>query len=183
MRAKLILVGALAVILLAGCNGVPQKTHDAFVRDYEMLQRRMEKLQSDYDALKEDYYRLKSEYDQYKKDIAPFMDLANLENEKTRLKQDIAELEAKIEELNADVIKIAGKPKTYPAGYLYAGKDFPAGRYKIYGGSSNFFVYDVNDRIRVNIILGRLGVDEYIYTFSEGEEIRAKSSFKLVPVE
>jgi outer membrane murein-binding lipoprotein Lpp len=202
MRTKLILVGVLvgALILLTGC--ISPEAHAAMQEDLEAARENLTQLQSDYDTLKADHDRLKSEYNQYKKDSAAFLelteaeqqaeielakrekDISDLEKVKSKLEQEVAKLESKIDELNADVIKIAGKAKTYPAGYFTAGKDFPVGRYKIYGGSSNFFVRSTSGRSRVNIILGgRYGVDEYIYTFSEGEEVQAESSFKMVPVE
>lgn len=85
--------------------------------------------------------------------------------------------------MNADIIKVSGKAKSYPAGDLTAGIDFPVGRYKIYGGSSNFIVHDADGWLRVNIILGsKYGVSEYIYTFAEGDQVRAESAFKMVPV-
>lgn len=102
----------------------------------------------------------------------------NLINEKTRL-------ETEITSLKEEVIKLKGEPKTYPAGHLTAGTDVPTGKYKIYGGSSNFVVYSSSGSLNVNIILGSgyLSVSEYIYTFSIGDKIEADSSFKLVSVE
>ena len=104
-------------------------------------------------------------------------EISNLENKKNLLNTEI-------EKLNGDIIKIKGEPKTYPAGHLTAGTDVPIGKYKIYGGSSNFFVYSSTGNLKVNIILGgRYGVNEYIYTFQSGDKIEANSSFKLVSVE
>ena|GEM_PF-6749882 len=102
----------------------------------------------------------------------------------TELKDEISGLESQRDSLRSDVIKIAGEPKRFPAGHLYAGKDFPADRYRIYNGSSNFAVYSSSGRLQVNIILGgRNGLTEYIYTFSEGDEVQARSAFAMVPVE
>ena len=71
-----------------------------------------------------------------------------------------------------------------PPGMYTVGKDIPAGRYKIHGGSSNFFVYSSSGSLEVNIILGgRYGVEEYLYTFKSGDEVEARSSFKLTPIE
>lgn len=99
-------------------------------------------------------------------------------------KEEKTSLEQKLKELEDEVITVKGKGKTYPAGYLTAGKDFEVGRYKIYGGSSNFIVYSKYGDLRVNIILGgKYGVEEYIYTFEDGDEIKAGSSFKLRPIE
>ena len=105
----------------------------------------------------------------------------HLERQKSNLQIEVAQLERKIGELKKEAIKIAGRTKKYPAGYLTAGVDFPLGRYKVFGGSSNFVVYDASGRLRVNIVLGgRVGVDEYIYNFEEGDEVVAHASFKLV---
>lgn len=102
--------------------------------------------------------------------------ISSLENKKS-------DLDTKIEKLNSDIIKIKGEPKTYPAGYLTAGTDFETGRYKIYDGTSNFVVYSILGDLRVNIILGgRTGVNEYIYTFSNGDKVKSNSSFKMVQV-
>ncbi len=118
-------------------------------------------------------------------------EIAKLETEKEELNTNISELtetkqslDKQIEKLNEDVIKIKGQPKTYPAGHLTAGTDIPIGKYKIYDGSSNFVVYSSYGTLRVNIILGgNYGVNEYVYTFSNGDKIEASSSFKLVEIE
>ncbi|HJJ05804.1 MAG TPA: hypothetical protein OIM45_08240 [Clostridiaceae bacterium] len=111
----------------------------------------------------------------------------NIENLTTKvadLTNQKENLEKQIESLKSDAIKLKGKPKQYPAGQLTAGTDIPTGKYKIYGGNSNFIVRSSYGKLRVNIILGsRLGVDEYVYTFEVGDKIEASSSFKLVAVE
>jgi len=117
--------------------------------------------------------------------------LKELQTKESELNSEISSLENKkqtlnteIEQLNGEVIKIKGKPKSYPAGHLTAGTDIPTGKYKIYGGSSNFAVYSKYGELEVNIILGGSygGVNEYIYTFNIGDKIEARSSFKLVEV-
>lgn len=101
-------------------------------------------------------------------------DINTLNNNKQSLQNDI-------NVLKETVIKIKGEPKKYPAGHLTAGTDFDVGRYKIYGGSSNFVVYTPNNSLKVNIILGdKFGVEEYIYKFENGEKIQAESSFNMV---
>ena len=85
--------------------------------------------------------------------------------------------------MNEDVITAKGKAKTYTAGQLVAGEDFEVGRYKIYGGNSNFIVYSRWGDLEVNTILGDWGVEEYVYTFNEGDEVEAHSSFKMQPIE
>lgn len=106
-----------------------------------------------------------------------------LESKVNTLTSQKTQLESEIETLKADVITLKGEPKTYPAGQLTAGIDVPIGKYKIYGGSSNFIVRSSSGGLRVNTILGgNYGVDEYIYTFRYGDKIDAHSSFKLVEV-
>lgn len=129
------------------------------------------------------------------KDSESFIEIENekekLEQEKESLDKEISSLKADKEELNdeleklsGDIIKEKGKAKTYPAGQLTAGTDVPTGKYKIYGGSSNFIVYSSYGNLEVNIILGgRYGINEYIYTFKTGDKIKANSSFKLIAVE
>lgn len=109
----------------------------------------------------------------------------NLKKEEDSLKNQKQQLENEVNVLKSDIIKLKGEPKTYPAGHLTAGIDIPIGKYKIYGGSSNFVVYSAYGDLNVNIILGSgySSVNEYIYTFSTGDKIEASSSFKLVAIE
>ncbi len=109
----------------------------------------------------------------------------NLKKEQNSLQNQKEQLENEVNTLKSDIIKLKGEPKTYPAGHLTAGTDISTGKYKIYGGSSNFVVYSSYGDLKVNIILGTgyLSVSEYIYTFSTGDKIEASSSFKLVAVE
>lgn len=116
--------------------------------------------------------------------------IEELKNEQKELETEISDkksektsLEKDLEKLNGDIVTARGKAKSYPAGQLVAGKDFETGRYKIYGGSSNFVVYSLLGELEVNIILGDWGVEEYVYTFNEGDEIEARSSFKMQPIE
>lgn len=118
--------------------------------------------------------------------------LKEIQTKQSELKTEISSLENKkqslneqIQQLNGEVTKIKGEPKTYPAGQLTVGTDVPAGKYKIYGGNSNFVVYSSSGRLEVNIILGSgtYNVNEYIYTFKTGEIVKANSSFKLVSIE
>lgn len=126
--------------------------------------------------------------DEEKKKINEEID--KLKEEQKSLEEDIKDkksektsLEKELKKLNGEILTSKGKAKTYPAGQLVAGEDFNTGRYKIYGGNSNFVVYSRYGELEVNIILGDWGVDEYVYTFKEGDEIEAQSSFKLQPIE
>ena len=92
----------------------------------------------------------------------------NLKKEEDSLKNQKQQLENEVNVLKSDIIKLKGEPKTYPAGHLTAGIDIPIGKYKIYGGSSNFVVYSAYGDLNVNIILGSgySSVNEYIYIHS-----------------
>lgn len=106
-----------------------------------------------------------------------------LKNDINTLLNDKKSVQAEIDDLKGEVIKIKGQEKTYPAGYLTAGTDFEIGRYRIYGGNSNFVVRSSLGELKVNIILGgKYGVNEYIYEFSTGDKVQAESSFKMVLV-
>lgn len=79
--------------------------------------------------------------------------------------------------------KESGKPIYFSAGNYKIGENFPAGRYKVYNGSSNFVVYNGDD-LRVNIILGSdsYSVSSYKYDFGDGETIEADSGFTAAKV-
>ncbi len=107
-----------------------------------------------------------------------------LKSTKEELEKTKTSLNDEIQKLKEEVVKIKGEPKKYPAGQLTAGTDIPLGKYKIYGGNSNFTVHSSYGDLKVNIILGgSYGVEEYIYTFQQGDKIDARSSFYLVAVE
>lgn len=182
------------------------------LEEYESLNVQYGSLEADRDTLVEEksgqaesleaFQEIEEKYDELKTITADFIglseeqrviaieaakkedELAVLESKKAELEGQAEGLQQTIDGLNADIIRIKGEAKTFPAGHLNAGTDFELGRYKIYGGSSNFVVYSSSNRLQVNIILGgRYGVEEYIYTFSSGDQIKASSSFKMVPVE
>ena len=86
--------------------------------------------------------------------------LKEIQNKQSELSSEVSSLENKkqtlnteIQQLNSDVTKIKGEPKKYPAGQLTAGTDIPTGKYKIYGGNSNFIVYSSSGKLEVNIVL------------------------------
>lgn len=94
--------------------------------------------------------------------------------------EEIASLAQQILSLKEKIALSKNEPLTFSAGEYICGLDFPAGRYVIYGGSSNFFVK--GGETHVNIILGddsSWEVREYIHFFTEGEMIEARSPFKL----
>ena len=147
-----------------------------------------------YENMKNNYWQKIGEISDKEKEIRELQqedrkkevqnNIKTLENKQEELTKEKETLESQVTSLKQDVIKIKGEPKTYPAGQLIAGEDVPIGKFKIYGGKSNFQVYSSTGRLQVNIILGgSYGVDEYIYTFKADDKIEASSSFKLVEVE
>lgn len=109
---------------------------------------------------------------------------ADYDNQIASLNSEISNLTAQRDSLQSEVIQLDGQPQNYSAGYYTAGTNFPTGRYKIYDGNSNFIVYSMYDRLKVNIILGDDTYDtqEYIYEFEAGDEIQSDSSFSIVKV-
>ena len=186
------LAGLLAFVSVSYVN--LQEEYNTAINDRDSYQAARNSLRTDIKKLTEDY-------DKLKKDCGPYLLLTTAEQQLmvelakqqvgvSQLQGKAASLQSQVDELNGQIaalkegiVKLSGEPVKYPAGYLYAGKDFAVGRYKIYGGSSNFGVWNAAGRLRVNEILGRNGVEEYIYTFAEGDEVQAGSSFMMVPVE
>lgn len=148
---------------------------------YANLEKKLKERENELEKSKEEVQELKQEEKQNEINN----NIKTLENKVSELTTQKQDLENQINTLNQDVIRIKGEAKTYPAGHLTAGVDTPTGKYKIYGGSSNFVVYSASGSLQVNIILGtgRYSVSEYIYTFKSGDKIEADSSFKLVEVE
>jgi len=74
---------------------------------------------------------------------------------------------------------------SFPAGFFTAGEDFPIGRYRIVGTTSNFTIHNVAGRLRVNVVFGERAshVQEYIYNFARNDEIHARAPFRLVPID
>lgn len=179
-----------------------QSRYDALAEEKDTLQAAYDELSSrhddcagELDDLTEKKKQADADLDALKEAAGPFLDLpaerqaellavVDLTAQKGALENEVASLQGQLEALNADAIRIKGEARQFPAGYLYAGQDFDAGRYKVYGGSSNFIVYSSGGTLRVNIILGgAYGVEEYIYTFASGDEVQAGSAFSMVPVE
>jgi hypothetical protein len=185
---------------IQGIHDSLQREHTVLHNDLAVFTLENETLQSSYDTLRGEIAALQIAYNDFRLEAAGFLalneaernaaiEVASREDEVSELDLQIITLNGEIEtlrnritELQADVIRIAGESRRFPAGVLYVGTDIDAGRYRIYGGTSNFFV-ERNNRNVVNIILGgRLGVDEYIFTFRNGDVIEARSAFRLVPI-
>lgn len=165
-----------------------------FAITYSLVKEEKNQLTEEIDNIKKENLELSKKVDSYYNQIKILgknekqQELNNqikqLENKQEELSTQKTELENQIQLLSGEVAKVKGEPKAYPAGHLTAGIDVPTGKYKIYGGSSNFVVHSAYGSLKVNIILGgSYGVSEYIYTFEEGDKIEADSSFKLVAVE
>ncbi len=150
-----------------------------------------------YISLKERYSKVKKEKEEYINTIetqnTTISDVQNqlnsfntsdYDNQIASLNSEISNLTAQRDSLQSEVTQLDGQPQNYSAGYYTAGTNFPTGRYKIYNGSSNFIVYSMYDKLKVNIILGDDSYDtqEYIYEFETGDEIQADSSFSIVKV-
>lgn len=163
------------LFLLTGCSSITEDEYNDLSQRHEELQEKYVELENKYNnAIK------KEEIDELNRNIEM------LEETKVSLENDISDLQSEKNKLSESIIKIKGTPKTYPAGYLTVGEDIAAGRYKVYGGTSNFIVYNSYGDLRVNIILSNTyswGVKEYIYNFINGDEVQAGSSFKLVAIE
>lgn len=175
-----ILIGVIITITISSNSKIAEKENQLI-----SIKEENNKVQDIYMELNEKISKLQKDEEQKKINDK----IAELEKNKKEIEQEIKDkekektsLEKDLEKLNGDVIKAKGKAKSYPAGQLVAGKDFEIGRYKIYGGSSNFIVYSRFGDLEVNTILGDWGVDEYVYTFNEGDEVDAHSSFKMQPI-
>ncbi|MHB1314190.1 MAG: hypothetical protein ACYCX2_01745 [Christensenellales bacterium] len=193
------LIGSVALILcvifLFGCSGLSMEAYNSVIDENANLKTELDKYKADYASIKDEYEKYLSDtadwitYSESEKKSALEVaerqsEIADLESEKINLEKTISQLETQIANLQADVVKLKGEPKSYPAGYLYAGKDFAVGRYKIYDGNSNFVVYSSDGRLRVNEILGdKYGVSDYICKFAAADEVKAGSAFKMVPIE
>lgn len=173
------IVCVTAYLIMYEINELYTKTQE----DSSKITELKTKIESQNNIIKNKNEQIK-ELDQSDKQFEISQNIKTLETKVIDLTNQKEKLEKEIENLKSDVIKVKGEPRQYPAGQLTAGSDVPTGKYKIYGGNSNFIVYSSYGTLKVNIILGsRLGVDEYIYTFEKGDKIKAESPFKLVPVE
>lgn len=204
------LVLLLLLFLIVGCSSVSKDDHQQTLNQLAEVEGSLSSLEDEHLIVlsllaeaEDTLVSIQNEYESYRDSTADWLEyseaeklaeievakreseIKDLDKKKSDLEDQVEGLESQIVKLKADVITVAGSPKTYPAGYLTAGTDFEVGRYKIYGGSSNFIVYSSDGRLRVNIILGSRAhtVSEYIYTFSRGDDVQANSSFRMVPVE
>lgn len=184
LKVETILAVLFAICIIAIC--IITKNYENLLTDYSALESKYTQSKSDLDKFKEKVSGKDKEISKLKQEDT-VKELENkikqLNSDKTSLQSQKDILNAEISTLKEDVVKIKGEPKIYPAGQLIAGVDVPVGKHKIFGGNSNFIVYSKYGSLKVNIILGGREVNEYVYTFEEGDEIKANSSFKLVALE
>ncbi|NIK12158.1 hypothetical protein [Alkalibacillus almallahensis] len=119
-------------------------------------------------------------------------DRDDLVSEKSTLESDVSDLEDKVNSLETElsnleggVEKAEGENKHLGAGHFVVGTDLPEGRYEVYpeGRGSNFVVRNSGGSLKVNTILGRSGVESYVFTATEGDTIETEESVRFEPVE
>lgn len=183
---KAILLAIIAICIIVIC--ILAKNNENIAKDYKSLESRYNQTSKDLTETKETVENKEKEISELKQEET----IKEIENKISKLNTEITNLQSQKDSLNTEIetlkeetIKLKGEPKTYPAGQLVAGTDIPVGKYKIFGGNSNFVVYSAYGDLKVNIILGsgNYNVNEYIYTFQNGDQIESRSSFKLVSVE
>lgn len=159
------------------------------VKKMSELRKQNIELNEDYEYYKEKYNDTKSKYKAIlnSEDYKIFLESENKQDIISSLNTEISNLEIEIDALNAKITELDGvyskklsEPISFSAGQYECGINFEPGRYRIYGGSSNFFV---NGGLDVNIILGNDlswgQVPEYIYNFRRGDEVESRSPFKM----
>lgn len=185
-KIKSIFIIAILLLLCFVLTGCQNKEYEDLKSKYESSQNQCRSLRNELNSTITKYSEsVKQEKQEEINEKIKLLESKQkeLETKKGELEKQKKDLENQIKTLQSDVIKIKGQPKTYPAGQLTAGTDIPTGKYKIYGGNSNFIVRSVYGDLKVNIILGgSYGVEEYIYTFQNGDKVEARSTFKLVEV-
>lgn len=185
-KRKRVLLIVILVLLCFSLTGCQDKEYEDLKRKYEESQNQCKSLREELESTIKKYSEsVKQEkQDEINQKITSLENAQKtLEKNNSELEKKKSDLEAQIESLQSDVIKTKGEPRTYPAGQLAAGTDIPTGKYKIYGGNSNFVVRSAYGDLKVNIILGGdYGVEEYIYTFKNGDQVDARSSFKIVEI-
>lgn len=167
-----ILLNAIKVKELEGSKNLIREENNKIQKQFKELTDRISELQKEeeQEKINNKIEELKQEQEQLEKNIS----------DKNAEKQN---LEKELDKLNGDIIVAKGETRSYPAGQLVAGKDFDTGRYKIFGGNANFIVYSRYGELQVNTILGEYGVEEYVYTFENGDEVDAHSAFQMQPIE
>lgn len=186
LAIETILLTIVAICVIIIC--ITTKNNENMTAKYESLENRYNQTTKDLNKAKEETQSKKKEISELKQEDK----IKEIENKINGLNTEVTNLQTQKDSLNTEIatlkeetVKLKGEPKTYPAGQLVAGTDVPVGKYKIFDGNSNFVVYSAYGDLKVNIILGSgsFNVNEYIYTFQEGDKIEARSSFKLVSVE
>jgi Skp family chaperone for outer membrane proteins len=152
--------------------------------------------QNKLDTIDKEYKSKSAEFEAAKKVVADKTSaenqIADLNKQIDSKKGEIAGLDGQIKSKNDQLASLTGQiqakneaPKVLPAGQFVVGKDVPASRYKAVpnGEGSNFVVYSSSGGLKVNTILGSIGVCEYIFYAESGDQIKTEASVKLIPVQ
>ena len=115
-------------------------------------------------------------------------EISSLNINKIALEKEKNDVQDDIDKLKGELVEASGSPIELQAGMWFQETDeIPAGRYTVSNGDSNFFVYDEDGDIYVNVILddsdGGWGVSEYTFVLLKGSIIETKSPCTLTPVE
>jgi hypothetical protein len=148
------------------------------------------------DAIDKEYKSKSTEFEAAKKVVADKTSaenqIADLNKQIDSKKGEISGLDSQIKAKNDQLSSLTGQiqakneaPKVLPAGEFIVGKDVPASRYKAVpnGEGSNFVVYSSSGSLKVNTILGSIGVNEYVFFAESGDQIKTGASVKLIPVQ
>lgn len=177
-----ILIGCFAVSLIAILTMA--MSNSELKTEIDNLQRNKQNLESELSKYKEKYDNLANS-EEYRAFLNYSGSMADLEQEKQDLENKISVLENEMEIFQKEYNDLSKEELSFPAGEFICGVDFIPGRYAIYDGKSNFFVYS-GDSTDVNIIFGDdpdYEVSEYVHFFKDGEKIESHSSFKMRMVE
>lgn len=178
-----VIIIVMAVVLIINTSKISILSEEVEVQkqSYEAVKKEKTEIVNNYNNLLKENEELKQTSKQ--KEIND--KITALQTQQTSLEKQVSDKNAELENLKSDIIKAKQEPKTYPAGMYTVGQNMPSGRYKVYGGSSNFTVYSASGSLKVNTILGddKYSTPEYICNFNTGDVVNARSSFKIVEVE
>ncbi|MDG4657714.1 hypothetical protein P6P90_12155 [Ectobacillus antri] len=103
--------------------------------------------------------------------------------ELTKLASEVEAKQAELQKLTDGITLKKQEPKKLGAGTWYAGKDIPAGRYKI-TGNSNFVTFSASGKLKVNTILGsQWGIESYVADLADGDIIETHGGATFQAIE
>lgn len=94
-------------------------------------------------------------------------------------KADLAQITAEVKAMDGRAEVLRRSPVELPAGQFVVGRDIRPGRYAVVG-ESNFIV---NGGQKVNTILGRGGVDQYVCDLEDGDQIQIEGADRFYPID